>query len=833
LGRTFCALSLAACLLFGAGSAGATPGSLDRSFGVDGIGGGPLADQYAVAEFVSVVSQPDGGVAAKLDRNNGGATVLMHYGADGSADPGLPPEPVMQPEPVEATQEDGKRLVGGSEGCCLGGWLERRNPDGSPDAGFGTGGKSASVPFTIKEIVPLPSGRILVAGAGVYAYESKSVLVMETEVARFQSDGSLDPGFGAGGVVKFHTDFGIQATELLATLPRAGGGVVVGLDEPISGGEADSALIGLTSAGQLDPTFGDGGQAVQKGLLIGVHALGNGDLLVAGSSGGARLSQFLFDSNFSLARYTSQGQLDAGFGKGGRAIADFGGADKPKAVLWSADGTISIGGASIRTTPGCLRFGGCPETPVLARFTPAGDLDPSFGSAGLLTLSELANDGNGGEEGVLALDARPGGGVVAGGGSGPVAFLAALTPTGATDSSFGTNGIVRESFPLPSTAMADAIALDGRGRILIGGSTNAGSTGVGAPFATVIRYRPNGGLDTSYGDGKGFVRLPSFGQRRVVAVDRRGRAVLMARESNVLSRATASGHLDSSFGAGGVATVRLGVPSVIHPELQALAALPNGKVLAAGQIRLGKGPRMLVVRLNQDGRLDRSFGSDGRRILAFRHRGACDALQIAVQPDGHLVLAGYVRRGNARSPRGRARFALVRLSADGSLDRGFGHRGFAVAPFRRRGEATAIAMQGRKILVAGRVRENGRWADVLVRYGAGGRLDRTFARRGVARIASGKGGSWLVLSLLATPDRVVVVRDDFEQPVVAFGRNGRLDRHFGEGTEIAPKRVALGFAAPGPLGVLQDGKLVLGWTAEESTPTQGRELPRLQRLTLR
>lgn len=770
---------------------------------------------------------------AKLDRGQAGFPVLMHYRADGSADSGLPPEPVMQPEPVEATQEDGRLLVAGSEGCCLGGWLERRDPGGSPDTSFGTGGKSDSVPFAIKEIVPLPSGQILVAGAGVYAAQSKAPPIMETELARFQPDGRLDPGFGTGGVVKFHTDFGIQATELRATLPRVGGGAVVGLDEPISGGEADSALIGLAATGQLDPAFGDAGQAVQKGLLVGVHALANGDLLVAGGSGGARLSRLLLDSDFSLTRYTSQGQLDAGFGNGGRAIADFGGADVPKAVLWSADGTVLIGGVSIRTTSECLRFGGCPSSPVLARFTPTGDLDPSFGNAGLLMLSELGNDGSGGEQGVLALDARPGGGVVAAGGSGPVAFLAALTPTGASDPSFGDNGIVRESFPLSSTATAEAIALDGRGRILIGGSTNAGSTGVGVPFSAVIRYRPNGGLDTSYGDGKGFVRLRSFGERQVVAVDPRGRAVLMARESNVLSRATADGHLDSSFGAGGVATVRLDVRSVIHPELQALATLPNGKVLAAGQIRLGGGPRIVVVRLNQDGRLDRSFGSDGKRIIAFRHRGACGALQIAVQPDGHLLLAGYVRRGHARFPQGRARFALVRLSPDGSLDRGFGHGGFAVAPFSQRGEAMAIAMQGRKILVAGRVRGKGKWADVLVRYGSGGRLDRRFARRGVGRLGSGNGGSWLVLSLLTTSDRIVVARDDFEQPVVAFGRNGRLDRRFGEGTEIAPKRVTLGFADPGPFGVLQDGKIVLGWTAEESTATGGSRFPRLQRLTLR
>jgi uncharacterized delta-60 repeat protein len=446
--------------------------------------------------------------------------------------------------------------------------------------------------------------------------------------------------------------------------------------------------------------------------------------------------------------------------------------------------------------------------PAVARFTVDGELDPNFGAAGFATLGALPVPVYGsvfGELGVLALAERPGGGVLAAGTTGigsTIAFIAALDRAGGLEQGFGEGGIVRERSPKPSFQEIGAIAVGPARRLLVAGTTDAGNE-----FGAVLfRYRPDGRLDRSFAGGTGFARL-LVGQRVVaLAVDRRGRSVLLSGAAN-LTRVRAGGAVDRSFGDGG--HVR---PSG-HLELKSIVALRHGGVLAAGQIGLEGVARMVVFRFGPGGALDPSFGRRGRVVLGARRRCPCDLRRLAVQPDGRIVLAGSARGA----------LTVTRLLPDGRLDRGFGRRGRVAVRLGKPSEATAVAVRGGAIVVAGWSGKERRTENVLLRLSRRGRLDRSFGRRGIARVRAPKATE--PSAVLPAGHRIFVVRKGGGRPVLAFRPNGRLERSLAGPRDVAPRRFG------GTVAVLQHGDPVLAWTARERG-----HLPRtieLQRLTAR
>ena len=150
-----CVPVLAAVLvLVAAAGASATPGQLDPSFGVRGIGGGKLGPHFAETSFEAVAEEPDGSLLATRDGN------VRRYLANGTLDLGFAPQS-SELSPAEATQADGKRLVAQDTG----GEIRRLNPDGTPDTSFNGGTSEPTASYWVRIIVPLPSGQILVAGA--------------------------------------------------------------------------------------------------------------------------------------------------------------------------------------------------------------------------------------------------------------------------------------------------------------------------------------------------------------------------------------------------------------------------------------------------------------------------------------------------------------------------------------------------------------------------------------------------------------------------------------------------------------------------------------------
>jgi len=105
----------------------------------------------------------------------------------------------------------------------------------------------------------------------------------------------------------------------------------------------------------------------------GVAITPGGDILLAGSTLGAKL-----DHDFLLLRYDAHGVLDSTFGDRGVVRTDFGhGDDFAHALVLDAQGRIVVAGRAASGT--VFDFG-------LARYSPGGALDTSFGSGGLMSV---------------------------------------------------------------------------------------------------------------------------------------------------------------------------------------------------------------------------------------------------------------------------------------------------------------------------------------------------------------------------------------------------------------------------------------------------------------
>jgi uncharacterized delta-60 repeat protein len=113
-----------------------------------------------------------------------------------------------------------------------------------------------------------------------------------------------------------------------------------------------------------------------------------------------------------------------------------------------------------------------------------------------------------------------------------------------------------------------------------------------------------------------------------------------------LARYSQDGSLESQFGTGGKLTVDFGSDD----KVSALALQPDGKIVAVGSAdRLD----FAIARVNGDGALDATFGNEGTVITDFNDNND-SALAVAIQPDGKIVAAGYVRSSSG------ADFDLVR-----------------------------------------------------------------------------------------------------------------------------------------------------------------------------
>lgn len=357
----------------------------------------------------ALVRSPDGKilVAGTLRGANRAAAssitevVIVRFAADGSLDANFGNGGIARwndsvgdvRDIASALAPDGKILVAGSLRIAENGRekseivLLRFNADGSPDAGFGTGGvvrwASDQGTNTFGNLVIQPDGKVIVAG-GVYSMTGGRVKY-ELVLLRFDAAGSLDPTFRNG---VFAREKALIPENVKAMAIQRDGRILLAghSRNPSNPNQTDAILARLDPDGSLDAGFGQGGSAAwdNNGRNETVSALelqADGRILVAGSSGRNQ------DFRVFVLKFNADGSREPGFGGGGAMIWESGhGTDSCAGFGVRSDGKIVVAGVGHDRS-------GKNEAPFLARFNVDGSLDAAFGTRGVLAWSAAGNTG--------------------------------------------------------------------------------------------------------------------------------------------------------------------------------------------------------------------------------------------------------------------------------------------------------------------------------------------------------------------------------------------------------------------------------------------------------
>jgi uncharacterized delta-60 repeat protein len=338
-------------------------------------------------------------------------------------------------------------------------------------------------------------------------------------------------------------------------------------------------------------------------------------------------------------------------------------------------------------------------------------------------------------------------------GAGQIALVRYNTD-GSLDTGFGTGGIVKTPLPLPTLpAFASAIAIQpADSKIVVAAlAFEATTNGAGNTSIVLLRYNPNGTLDTTFNTtgvaasaaiGSGFA-----GDGCALLLQGSGKIVVAGSSQDgnlVLYRYTSLGVLDATFGAPtpNGKTVTPLAPSVSFPfdRSPAMAAQSDGHIIVATR----NGDDQAVLRYSADGVLDTTFGP-GTGIVVTDIGGSLNyANAVAIQSTGapanldKIVVVGHSGVGDTTSD-----ISLVRYSKDGVLDTtNFGPpNGFVTTDINGQFDnAFSVALQDLggepRILVAGNTGFNGASQTVVLRYNPDGTADTTFgsAKIGLVRV---------------------------------------------------------------------------------------------------
>jgi uncharacterized delta-60 repeat protein len=409
-------------------------------------------------------------------------------------------------------------------------------------------------------------------------------LMFAANLAQAQA-GSLDTTFGTGGTVTTRFADGVAG---VGALEQSNGDIVaVAQVDFVNNVGTGIGLVRYTSAGELDTTFGTNGVTITAFEGIAFDPFGfavqkNGDIVIGGVA-----TTKSGRNEFGLARYTSNGVLDTTFGTNGLVITKVGNrSDAPSALLLQPNGQIVMGGFEVAG-------GNIPGMMSLVRYNATGTLDTTFGKGGLSltsvtflgpeTLALLSNgdylgvgQNANGDTGIVAEFSSKGvllskvtsskvvatlsssqSGVPGVMFQSPTVFqpnghyVVATTSctfhsecrgtkfavnrfleTGKADTTF--DATVESFDPTQTTSVAQTVARQANGQIVVGGLINQDAPIVGG----LVRIDSNGELDTTFGT------VDSFGVCCSVTSDQTFSGLLIQTDGKII----AIGGLDGDLG---------------------------------------------------------------------------------------------------------------------------------------------------------------------------------------------------------------------------------------------------------------------------------------------
>ncbi|MBK8812729.1 MAG: VCBS repeat-containing protein [Acidobacteria bacterium] len=730
-----------------------TDGSLDSSFNLSGS----VSLLNAMATAFAVRIQPDGKIVVVGSVFTGQFSdfAVIRLNSNGTFDSTFDDDGIVATSInarndvafAVSIQSDGKIVVAGSdENPNLSLFREfavvRYNSDGSLDSSFGFGGKKTTLLTASSEaraVALQPDGKIVVAGAGEHL----------AGVVRYNLDGTLDSTFDGDGIAT------LSSYSAYSIALQTDGKIVLG-GSPTSG-NIDLTVIRFNTDGSLDTTF-DGDGIARAPENFGTH-ISNAIVIGAGekiTAVGEALSEFI------AVRFNSDGSLDTNFGNSGKASAVFNvqRVDANGAAI-APDGRLVIAGF-VQKPNSATDF-------ALARFNLGGNLDLTFGSGGMTT-----NDIGDGEVYTMAVAVQSDGKIVTAGRhfipdsvSANWNFaISRYNANGSLDTTFDVDGKVSIGVFDNVSDYATSMAIQPDGKIIVAGYI--GET----TLCTLVRLNPDGSPDSSFnGNGRVFTSVGSDrSYANSVALQSNGKIVIGG-YSHVGSstdfsavRYNSDGSLDTSFNGTGIVITPVGN---VSDQANSVLVQPDGKVVLAGTSGVNGVGNFAMVRYNEDGTLDSSFGVGGK-VLTLAGTTSSLGFAASLQTDGKILVGG----GSIISNVG---FALARYNADGALDAGFGSNGIVNTQVNATSQINALKVQPNgKIIAVGEstaIGQNG-YDFAIVRYDSNGSLDPSWGNAGK-----------VITNISGIQDNAYAVAIDQSGNIVVAGRAGGLSgvvRYFGD-----------------------------------------------------
>jgi uncharacterized delta-60 repeat protein len=407
------------------------------------------------------------------------------------------------------------------------------------------------------------------------------------------------------------------------------------------------------------------------------------------------------------------------------------------------------------------------SAPAASSAARPGTLDPSFGGDGRVTTNVA-----GGGPTLAGIETLAGGKLLLAGTVGDRKIvLIRYRRDGTLDRRFGHKGV--RSYGFDRDVVADDMAIDGEGRILVVGALGGD--------ALVLRFDRAGRADSTFdGDGIALVDFGGADDATALAVAPDGRIVITAAirlsDSGDLgvARLDASGHVEAGFGESGFVQLRHH-NSEDHVSPVAVAVFPDNRLAVGVNYSSPKGNAPFAFRLAANGAPDAAFGQDvgvpgWQNLRGLTGIDEAYAADLALLPrTGHLLATG------SGFPAAR-NMSLWLAGADPPAARG------VISLGRDEVWGTRLAFDGAgRTLVAGSTHlekalggfETAELRDMVVaRFGRDGQPTSCFGRGGAARVRFA-GRKSIAAGLAVQPGRVVVAGSAPSNFQLARLHNGR------------------------------------------------------------
>jgi len=456
----------------------------------------------------------------------------------------------------------------------------------------------------------------------------------------------LDPTFGDNGMTL------INAPAANSDIVRATGHqpdgkmLLAGTTGTVFAESGEGLLIRVNANGTLDTTFGSNGRVIASfGPMhtdfSGVHVDAQGRIIVA-----ALVDQATYNGRrFLLARYQSNGTLDASFGNGGLL-------EPLPLLVWSLISAFAPDGSlyAYSATPDQGA-----QAKIVFKLLPNGTLDPTYGTAGIQSVTNVPfsgyDDAAVQSDGKFWLLSRTFGS--------NVGYIARFLPNGPRDTSFGGTGEVKS--PIKTL---QAMVPVGNDAVYVGGFENLS----GSSDGIIARIGANGTLDATFGNA-GITRLSNPDYLNTIyrlSIDSTGRPLPTGylNSGAVAMRFLTTGQLDTTYGNAGFANLNFW--QALFQEV-----FTDGSLVAVSRELQSLNPNWQTARVKSDGTTDLAYGVNG--LFAYNSGAPADeSTQLLIESDGKIVTFGA---SSANSVASAAGIMMTRQLQDGALDPTFGMGG--------------------------------------------------------------------------------------------------------------------------------------------------------------